>query len=45
VLDQAKMNEIQNKYEGVSFSNKILSYQNKILKKEQKFPLDYIMSI
>lgn len=45
VLDQAKMNEIQNKYEGISFSNKILSYQNKILKKEQKFPLDYIMSI
>lgn len=29
----------------MGFSTKVLAYQNKILKQEKKFPLDYIMKI
>lgn len=44
-LSQDKFQEIRDRYDNQGFSTRILAFQNKILKKEQKFPLDYIMKI
>jgi hypothetical protein len=46
-LPQDEMQRILRDQEGehAAFAQKVLMYQNKILKQEQKFPLDYIMQI
>ena len=46
-LSYAKMKEIQDNYSSDShgFSTQVLAYQNRILKLERKFPLDYILRV
>ena len=44
-LSQEKMQEIRQKYDKQGFSTKVLAFQNRILKQEKKFPLDYIMQV
>ena len=44
-LTQEKFQEIRERYDKQGFSTKVLAYQNRILKKEQKYPLDYIMVV
>ena len=44
-LTYQTMKEVQERHIHKKFSNEILFYQNRILKQERKFPLDYIMQI
>jgi hypothetical protein len=43
-LTQEKFQDIRDRYDQ-NFSTKVLSYQNRILKQAQTYPLDYIMRV
>jgi len=44
-LSQAKLNDLIEKYKHETFCKGLMIYQNKLLKKEAKFPCDYIMRL
>lgn len=44
-LPNSKIKEIQEKHSNTPWSNNILFYQNRILKQDKKFPVDYIQAI
>jgi hypothetical protein len=43
-LTQEKFQDIRDRYDK-HFSTKVLAYQNRILKMEKRYPLDYIMRV
>ena len=44
-LTHEKMKQLIEKYEDQPFGQRLLIYQNKILKQERKFPCDYVMHL
>ena len=44
-LSHTQMKKLIEKYEDRSFGRELLIYQNKLLKKESKFPVDTILRV
>lgn len=44
-LSQESLAELIQKYQNDTFGKNLMIYQNKLLKKEQKFPCDYVMRL
>ena len=44
-LEHNTMKKLIEKYEDRSFGRELLIYQNKLLKKESKFPVDYVLHV